>query len=143
MTKPFLFLTLLILGSNSLGQNIDAYFCPLVEDLKLLSKDGVETCDVALKMNFKVHATLLLTCSCLAQLVQIDGLVISLKVINHVEHHKHIPTNILGLSMVGIGCEINLTFKGYYISPTLRKFHHQNYFLLTYDHPPNTVPGSF
>lgn len=42
MTCPFLFLTLLIFGPNSPGQNIDVYLHLLVDDLKLLC-EGVQT----------------------------------------------------------------------------------------------------
>lgn len=51
------------------------------------------------------------------------GLVISLKVIYQVKNPKHISTNILDLTPVDIGCEINLTFLEYYILPTLKKAH--------------------
>ena len=42
MTRPFMFLTLLIPRKDGPGQNIDVYLRPLIDDLKLLSSEGVE-----------------------------------------------------------------------------------------------------
>ena len=61
MTRPFMFLTLLIPGKDGPGQNIDVYLRPLIDDLKLLWSEGVETWDVSLRRNFYMRACLLWT----------------------------------------------------------------------------------
>ena len=60
--KRFSFmLSLLIPGPTSLGNDIDMYLQPLVEELKELWEVGVETFDVSSKKSFQVHAALLWT----------------------------------------------------------------------------------
>ena len=61
MTRPFMFLTLLIPGKDRPGQNIDVYLRPLIDDLKLLWSEGVETWDVSLRPNFYMRVCLLWT----------------------------------------------------------------------------------
>lgn len=53
MPCPFLFLTLLIFDPVSPGQNIDVYFCLLVNDLKLLWEEVVQNWDSRLGKIFK------------------------------------------------------------------------------------------
>ena len=52
---------MLVLGPKSLGNNIDVYFRPLIDELKELWTDGVETRDAKLKKNFTLHGLLLWT----------------------------------------------------------------------------------
>ncbi|KAL2922688.1 Cadherin EGF LAG seven-pass G-type receptor 1 [Bienertia sinuspersici] len=60
--KPHSFLlNLLIPGPSSPWRNIDVYLRPLIEELKDLWKNGVETYDAFRKENFKLRASLLWT----------------------------------------------------------------------------------
>ena len=60
--KRFSFmLSLLIPGPTSLGNDIDMYLQPLVEELKELWDVGVETFDVSSKKSFQMYAALLWT----------------------------------------------------------------------------------
>ncbi|KAL2900629.1 putative pectinesterase/pectinesterase inhibitor 22 [Bienertia sinuspersici] len=60
--KPHSFmLSLLIPGPTSPGLNIDVYLQPLIEELKELWEDGVETYDAYAKQNFNMRAMLLWT----------------------------------------------------------------------------------
>jgi len=52
---------MLVPGPKSPGNNIDVYFRPLINELKELWTDGVETWDAKLKKNFTLHALLLWT----------------------------------------------------------------------------------
>lgn len=52
MRHPFIFLSLLILGRSGPSQNIDEYLRPLIDDLKLLWTNNVQTSDVSLRQNF-------------------------------------------------------------------------------------------
>ncbi|XP_012837541.1 PREDICTED: uncharacterized protein LOC105958084 [Erythranthe guttata] len=61
MKEPFFFLTLLIPGPSPPGNNIDVYLQPLVEELKVLWEDGVETYDASSKQNFNMRVALLWT----------------------------------------------------------------------------------
>ena len=54
-------LSLLIPGPTSLGNDIDMYLQPLVEELKELWDVGVETFDVSSKKSFQMHVALLWT----------------------------------------------------------------------------------
>jgi len=54
-------MSILIPGSKSPEMNIDVYWRPLIEELKQLWVEGVETWDAKVKMNFKLHALLLWT----------------------------------------------------------------------------------
>ena len=54
-------LSLLIPGPHQLGNEIDIYLKPLVDELKELWKEGVETYDAYSKEHFQMHATLLWT----------------------------------------------------------------------------------
>ena len=50
---------MLISGPKSPGMNIDVYLRPLIDELKDLWNNGVETWDEKVKQNFKLHAILL------------------------------------------------------------------------------------
>ncbi|XP_071699583.1 uncharacterized protein [Rutidosis leptorrhynchoides] len=63
MKKPFLFLSLLIPGPSTPGNNIDVYMQPLVDELKELWDTGVNTFDASTKSYFTLHASLLWTVS--------------------------------------------------------------------------------
>ena len=51
-------LSMMISGPKQLGNDIDVYLNPLVEDLKLLWVDGVEVFDVVASETFMMHAML-------------------------------------------------------------------------------------
>ena len=57
----FMFLSMVILGSNSLGQNIDVRFCLLIDELKQLWSSGALTYEVSRKQNFQMKANLMWT----------------------------------------------------------------------------------
>ena len=61
MKQPFFMLSLLIPGKNSPGKDIDVYLQPLIEELKELWVQGVETFDVSTKKNFQMHVVVLWT----------------------------------------------------------------------------------
>lgn len=63
MKQSFFMLSLLIPGPESLGNDIDVYLQPLIEELKELRIDGVETNDASPKQNFQMHVAVLWTIS--------------------------------------------------------------------------------
>ncbi|CAN1129852.1 hypothetical protein LINPERHAP2_LOCUS5479 [Linum perenne] len=63
MKQPYMFLSLLIPGPQSPGNDIDVYLQPLVEELKDLWYNGIETYDASLKQNFQMKAALMWTIS--------------------------------------------------------------------------------
>ena len=63
MRFKFIFLSTIILGSNSLGSNIDIYLQLLIDELKQLWSSRALTYDVLRKQNFPLQATLLQTIS--------------------------------------------------------------------------------
>ena len=56
MKEMFFMLSLLIPGPHAPGRDIDVYLRPLVEELKDLWHEGVETFDVSTGENFRLHA---------------------------------------------------------------------------------------
>ena len=61
MKKPYFMLSLLILGPHQPRNEIDIYLKPLVDKLKKLWEEGVETNDAYSKKHFQMRATLLWT----------------------------------------------------------------------------------
>ncbi|XP_062147815.1 uncharacterized protein LOC133856781 [Alnus glutinosa] len=61
MKSPNLLLSLLILGPTVLGNKIEVYLQPLVDDLKELWNEGVSTYDALTKETFQLRAALLWT----------------------------------------------------------------------------------
>ncbi|XP_042959909.1 uncharacterized protein LOC122294953 [Carya illinoinensis] len=61
MKDPYLILSLLIPGPKASGNDIDVYLQPLVNDLKELWEDGIDTYDASKRENFQLHAALLWT----------------------------------------------------------------------------------
>jgi Transposase family tnp2/Domain of unknown function (DUF4218)/Transposase-associated domain len=61
MKEPFIFMSLLIPGPTAPGNEIDVYLRPLIDDLKELWQNGVQTYDYVSRRNFKLHAALLWT----------------------------------------------------------------------------------
>ena len=58
-----MFLTVVVPGPDDPTQGIDVYLQPLIEELKILWNEGVETYDVSKKKNFRMFASLLWTIS--------------------------------------------------------------------------------
>ncbi|XP_074355949.1 uncharacterized protein LOC141695614 [Apium graveolens] len=58
-----MFLSLMIPGPPSPGKNLDVYLRPLIDELKVLWKDGVQTWDVSTPTNFNLRAALIWTIS--------------------------------------------------------------------------------
>jgi hypothetical protein len=61
MKSPNLLLSLLILGPMTLGNKIEVYLQPLVDDLKELWNEGVSMYDALTKETFQLRAALLWT----------------------------------------------------------------------------------
>ena len=61
MTSPYIFLNCVIPGPRNPKVLIDVYFQPLIDELKQLWVQGVETFDVSLKQNFNLRAALMWT----------------------------------------------------------------------------------
>ncbi|XP_010490322.1 PREDICTED: uncharacterized protein LOC104768087 [Camelina sativa] len=59
MKAEYIMLTLLIPGPTALGNNIDVYLAPLIDDLKDLWAEGIEVYDSFAKENFTLRAMLL------------------------------------------------------------------------------------
>lgn len=60
-TDPFTMMSLLIPGPQTPGKDIDVYLRPLVDELKELWTDGIETFDASMGKYFKMHAAILWT----------------------------------------------------------------------------------
>ncbi|XP_019240825.1 PREDICTED: uncharacterized protein LOC109220814 [Nicotiana attenuata] len=61
MTSPYLFLTCIVPGPRNPKSLIDVYMQPLIDELKLLWHEGVETYDISTKQNFRLRAALMWT----------------------------------------------------------------------------------
>ncbi|RVW49583.1 hypothetical protein CK203_076745 [Vitis vinifera] len=61
MKEMFFMLSLLIPGPQAPGRDIDVYLRPLIEELKELWHEGVQTFDVSTGENFRMHACVLWT----------------------------------------------------------------------------------
>ena len=59
MKEMFFMLSLLIPVSQAPGRDIDVYLRPLIEELKELWHEGVQTFDVSTGENFRMHACVL------------------------------------------------------------------------------------
>jgi len=61
MKNPYFILSTLIPGLRALGNNFDINLQPLIDKLKELWENGIETYDVSIKKTFQLHALILLT----------------------------------------------------------------------------------
>ena len=61
LKQPFWIMSMIIPGPTSLGNNIDIYLQPLIDELNQLWENGVETYDVSLEQNFHLHVAILWT----------------------------------------------------------------------------------
>ena len=59
MKIPYMFLTLIVTGSQNPKKLIDIYMQPLIEELQRLWVEGVPTYDVSTDQTFVIKATLL------------------------------------------------------------------------------------
>jgi hypothetical protein len=66
-------MSMLILGPKSLGQNIDVYLQPLIDELYDLRVNGIETWDAKEKKNFKLHEILLWTINDFSTYAKLSG----------------------------------------------------------------------
>ncbi|KAL3849470.1 hypothetical protein ACJIZ3_011352 [Penstemon smallii] len=73
MDRENLFLSMIIPGPSSPGNNIDVYLRPLIDELNLLWSDGVVTFDISTKTNFRMRAALMWTISDLPGLAYVSG----------------------------------------------------------------------
>ena len=63
MRREYIFLSLVIPGPKSPGKCIDVYLKPLIDELKILWDNGINTFDAWKKQNFMMKAALLWTIS--------------------------------------------------------------------------------
>ena len=61
MKEPFIFMSLLISDLKASDNEIDVYLRSLVDDLKELWENGIQTYDFVSRSNFKLHASILWT----------------------------------------------------------------------------------
>lgn len=61
MKQPFFMMSLLVPGPHALGNDIDVYLQPLIDELKELWEDGLYTWDASTNQNFQMRAALLWT----------------------------------------------------------------------------------
>ncbi|XP_062028723.1 uncharacterized protein LOC133744669 [Rosa rugosa] len=61
MKQPFIYLSVFIDGPKGPGDKIDVYLQPLIEELKELWDEGIETFDASSNQMFQMHAALLWT----------------------------------------------------------------------------------
>ncbi|XP_026397135.1 uncharacterized protein LOC113291866 [Papaver somniferum] len=73
MKEENFILSMIIPGPKSPGNDIDVYLQPLIEELKELWDEGVETYDISKKENFKCRAALLGTISDFPALAMLSG----------------------------------------------------------------------
>ena len=59
MKQTYTMMSLLISGPTELGNNIDVYMQHLIEELKDLWENGVETYDISKKQNFQMRAVVM------------------------------------------------------------------------------------
>ncbi|XP_009103472.2 uncharacterized protein LOC103829553 [Brassica rapa] len=63
MKREFLYLSVLIHGPKHPRKSLDIYLQPLIEELQMLWRDGVEAYDISMKERFKMRAVLMWTIS--------------------------------------------------------------------------------
>ncbi|XP_048632974.1 uncharacterized protein LOC125607181 [Brassica napus] len=63
MKREFLYLSVLIPGPKHPRKSLDIYLQPLIEELQMLWRDGVEAYDISMKERFKMRAVLMWTIS--------------------------------------------------------------------------------
>ncbi|XP_059654530.1 uncharacterized protein LOC132301279 isoform X1 [Cornus florida] len=73
MKQPFFILSTLIPGPKGPGNDIDVYLQPLIEELKELWVEGVDTYDTSRKGMFRMHAALLWTISDFPAFANLSG----------------------------------------------------------------------
>ena len=73
MKTPYMFLTIVVPGPDDPTQGIDVYLQPLIEELKTLWHEGVETYDISKKRNFRMFAYLSWTINDFPAYVMLSG----------------------------------------------------------------------
>ncbi|GLT26643.1 hypothetical protein SLA2020_016950 [Shorea laevis] len=73
MKDPYFMLSMLIPGPKAPGNDIDVYLQPLIDELKDLWENGVETYDAASKSNFKLRVALIWMIGDYPSLVVLSG----------------------------------------------------------------------
>ncbi|XP_063950089.1 uncharacterized protein LOC135152874 [Daucus carota subsp. sativus] len=73
MKKPYMFMTDIVPGPNSIGKDINVCLRPLIDELKILWNTGIETYDQSLKQNFTMRAALMWTISDYPAMSMISG----------------------------------------------------------------------
>jgi len=90
MTRPFMFLVMMIPGPKNPGKKLDVFLRPLIDELNNLWFAGVETYNVYRKENFQLRAALLWTISDFSAYGMLSGwsIHVNLSCPYCVEHHK-------------------------------------------------------
>ena len=73
MKTQYMFLTVVVPGPDDPTQGIDVYLQSLIEELKILWNEGVETYDVPKKKFFHMFASLLWTISDFSVYAMLSG----------------------------------------------------------------------
>ncbi|XP_074373932.1 uncharacterized protein LOC141714303 [Apium graveolens] len=73
MKKPYMFMTDIVPGPNSIGKDINVCLRPLIDKLKILWNTGVKTYDQSLKQNFTMRAANMWTISDYPAMSMISG----------------------------------------------------------------------
>ncbi|XP_074352733.1 uncharacterized protein LOC141691880 [Apium graveolens] len=73
MKKPYMFMTDIVPGPNSIGKDINVCLRPLIDELKILWNTGVKTYDQSLKQNFTMRAAIMWTISDYPAMSMISG----------------------------------------------------------------------
>ncbi|WMV08688.1 hypothetical protein MTR67_002073 [Solanum verrucosum] len=73
MMSEYIMLSMIIPGPSSLGNNIDMYLQPLIEELKELWEPGIETYDAETNQSFQMRAALMWTVSDFPALAMLSG----------------------------------------------------------------------
>ncbi|XP_074356744.1 uncharacterized protein LOC141696513 [Apium graveolens] len=73
MKKPYMFMTDIVPGPNSIGKDINVCLRPLIDELKILWNTRVKTYDQSLKQNFIMRAAIMWTISDYPAMSMISG----------------------------------------------------------------------
>jgi len=68
MTQPYMFLSSVILGPHNSKSKIDVYLQPVIDELKILWNEGVDTYDVHLNQTSKMWAAVDVDCEWLTNI---------------------------------------------------------------------------
>ena len=73
MKNPYMFLTMIVPGPKNPGKHLDIFLRPLINELKMLWSNGVDTYDAFRKQNFLMRVALMWTISDFLAYVMLSG----------------------------------------------------------------------